>query len=534
MQANGWVGRGRAIALAAGVGVWLLGMAAAEGQAAADALAQTPPGEPTALTLKEFLRRVVEFNESIQLRVLDYEISRRRLRAEKGIFEPELVASYDRQENQRENTSEQQRSLGLPLFDEQNNVYSGGLESLLPTGAKLRLGYTLRDLRNNLQRPFFTSFTNGEYQTFFGASLVQPLLRNGGIPATMANIRVAALASDAAFQDYRRQMMTVVSTAEAAYWNLYLLQQQTNFLHESVALAESILRDNQVRLQAGRGSELEVLEAESGLALRRSRLAEARERLVEAANRVRALYSDARFATNVLVHAVEEPEVLAPPQQPFESWRLALEQNPDVLLQRKRYQIENVRVGYAKNQRLVALDLKAAYGLNGLGDTPSSSWDDIQAGGFPSWSVGVELRVPVLGGIKTRHELEAARLRQQQAALAMREVETQLTTALNTTFHKLRSTRESIANYETVVNFNQNLLQTQLARLELGRVESRKVLEVEADLLEARSALAQAKVQFQQALLELELIQGSLLATRGFEVDPKELKAKTQAVLGRW
>ena len=191
-----------------------------------------------------------------------------------------------------------------------------------------------------------------------------------------------------------------------------------------------------------------------------------------------------------------------------------------------------MRLGYAKNQRLIQFDLRAR-GLNGLGDSPDSSWADIETRGFPSWSVGVEIHIPVLGGIKTRNELDAARIRLKQAALGLKDIEAQLVTALNTTMHKLRSSHASIGNYETVVNFNQNLLQTQLARLEVGKVESRKVLEVEADLLEARNALAEAKVLYQQALLELELIRGSILQSRDLEVDRRDLKARTEALLRR-
>lgn len=504
--------------------------------------AQAVTNEPvSALTVQELLRRVVDHNESLQVRLLEFEVSRRRVLAERGIFEPELVATYERTETLRENTAEQSRSQQLPIFKERNHLYSGGLETLAPTGARLRLGYTLRDLHNNLNRSSLFDFgrTNyhslltHEYHTFAGASLTQPLLKNAGTVATLAGLRVAAISSDIAFQEYRRQMMTVVSGAEAAYWNLYLLQKQVGFFEESVALAERILNDNRVRLDAGRGSELEVLESQSGLALRKSRLAQVREKQVEGANRVRALYSDARFSTNVLVVAVDEPPAREVPVDAFESWRAAFEQNPDFLIQQKKFQVENVRLGYAKNQRLPQFDLKAAYGLNGLGDSPWSAWDDIENRGFPAWSAGVELRIPVLGGLKSKHELAAARLRLKQAGIALHDLETQLSTALNTTLHRLRTARESIANYETVVNFNQNLLQTQLARLEVGRVESRKVLEVEADLLEARNALTEAKVLYQQALLELELIQGSLLQARELEVDAKTLKARTEQVLHR-
>src|SRR5262245_47991098 len=231
-------------------------------------LERLPP--PRDLTLQQVLELVVNNNESLQSKVLDVEIARRRARGTYGAFEPELVAGISREYNNRENTAEQRRSQLSNTFKEENNIYQAGIEALAPTGARLRLGYSLRDLKNNLQgQPILggvfgvNSGTNGEFQTFFGLTLTQPLLKNLGEAATLAEIRVAALNSDIAFQEYRRQLMIVLSTAEAAYWNLYLAQEQVRALQDSVKTAESILNDAQEKVKAGKSAELEVLEAQA-------------------------------------------------------------------------------------------------------------------------------------------------------------------------------------------------------------------------------------------------------------------------------
>ncbi len=248
-----------------------------------------PQRVTTDLTLASLIQRVLTHNETVQTKLLEIEITRRKYRAEKGIFEPELVLDYEHQDNQRETTSLDFFQNLSQVLNEQNNIYTSGLESLVPTGAKLHLGYTLRDLRNNYQGRLNPMFGNGEFVTFAGASLTQPLLKNAGTAATMANIRLAAVTSEIAFEEYRRQLMLTLSTAEAAYWNLYLAQEQMLSLKQSVALAESILNDTQASLKVGRGAELDVLEAQAGLALRRSKQAEARQLFFEAVNRLNAL-----------------------------------------------------------------------------------------------------------------------------------------------------------------------------------------------------------------------------------------------------
>src|SRR5262249_15020537 len=76
------------------------------------------PGKTNLIALRDFLQLVIERNEGLHARVLEYEISQKRFHAEKGVFEPELVLSYDRVENDRENTAEQRRSSGVAIFHE--------------------------------------------------------------------------------------------------------------------------------------------------------------------------------------------------------------------------------------------------------------------------------------------------------------------------------------------------------------------------------------------------------------------------------
>src|SRR5688572_8266822 len=71
------------------------------------AAATIQSGTTNDLTVAEFLQLVVERNESLQAKVLEFMIAQKRFHAERGAFEPELLLSYDRVENKRENTAEQ-------------------------------------------------------------------------------------------------------------------------------------------------------------------------------------------------------------------------------------------------------------------------------------------------------------------------------------------------------------------------------------------------------------------------------------------
>lgn len=482
------------------------------------------------LTIRNLVQRVIDRNETLQGRLLEFEASKRRYSAEKGIFEPDLTGSVSHERNSRLNTVEQQRSTLSETFSETNNLYAVGIESLVPTGAKIRLGYSLRDLNNNLQtQPSFIGrgATNGEYQSFVGFSITQPLLKNGWYPATMAGIRIAALSSSISFQNYRRQLMIAISTAEATYWNLYLVQEQVKFFSESVRTAQTVMDDAKTRLKAGIGSETDVWEAQSGLALRRSKLADARQRLFESANRVIALYADNPTMPDSLVRAVDSPDLDYVPPDLLEMGRAARTLNPDYLAQELKAKQEGVKLSYAKNQRLPEFNLNGAYGLNGLGSSPGSSWDTFSDQAYPAWMVGVELRIPILGGIKGRNMVSAARLSEQQARAELSNTATEILNGLDNGLHKLRSAETNIISYKTIVMANENLVKSAMARFEAGKVDSRRVLEFEGDLLEARTSVVEAMVQFQRAILEMQLIEGSTLMRRKLELTQEDLRRAT-------
>ena len=493
-------------------------------------------GETLSLTLKEYRELVIQHNETVQAQMLGAEAARRRAKGEFGKFEPELVVSEAFISDNRPNTVEEQRTLnGVPIFIQRNWNYDAGIEALVPTGAKVSLGYTTRYLRNNLQdSPSLLGSTSGpEHQTFFGARITQPLLKNAGTNASLASIRVAALSSNVAFQEYRRQYAIIVSTAEAVYWKLYYAQEQLRFLNEAVAFAEMVLDDSQAKFKSGRGSELDILQAQSGLALRKTKQSEAMQRVYDTQAQFVTLYNGSSKDGMACVKVVDQPtfEGRNPVGDYAANWQNCLTLNPDLQIQQKKLAIEDVRLCYARNQRWPELNMNAAFGRNGLSSTRNASWNEVDTNQFPSWSVGIECRIPLGGGIKPGNDLIAAKLSLDQAKRTLDSTENQIANALGSALPKVRTTEEIAFSYEAIVHVNQQVLDNQVSRLKVGKVEPRKVLEAEADLFEARAGLADAMVQHEIACLELEVVAGVTLKNRSIDLSQSDLKKKTEALM---
>ena len=473
------------------------------------------------LSLEDFIKQVEEKNERIIVQQLAWKISEDAIKNAKSIFEPEFVVSYEYEKsNKRYNRKESVEYFGtqydynvLDNNKERNNNYNTAIEGLLPTGGRISLGYTLQEFNNNYNKD-----TGAEYQTFAGVTITQPLLKNGGLKTTMANIHIAEADYDIALHTYRQQMMQVVSSAVAAYWNLYLAQEKYKMGQDSVKIAEQILRDNRERVKTGKMAKTEVMEAEAGLLLRKSLKTEAKQEIVAAMNDLCLYISFSVENKEMEIELTDRIKINTVERDLIKSFLKAFELRPEYIATRKKIERENIRVAFAKNQRWPQFDLKGSFGLNGLEDSVENSWDEALEGNFKSWTVGVELRIPLIGGKKSRSELAAAKRRKRQALLELKAVEVSIINGINTAYRKLYSASEQAVYYRSVVDINKYLLEVELARLDAGKSNSRSVLEKEEDLNKAREAEIESNVTYENAVLGLKMADGSILVCYNIEV----------------
>ena len=78
-----------------------------------------------------------------------------------------------------------------------------------------------------------------------------------------------------------------------------------------------------------------------------------------------------------------------------------------------------------------------------------------------------------------------------------------------------------------MVDYHQKLLEAQLAQLDVGKLDSKTVLQAEEKLFESKVAAVDSLVSYRKALLELEAIDGVMLQNRGVELDKATLHQKT-------
>jgi len=478
-------------------------------------------GRAVDLTLEEVIEAAVYHNPEVEAALLEWRISRKVQRGVIGAFEPAFVGSYAWGAQDRENNAVQRLSQESDVFSEESEEFAVGIEGDFLSGAHYRLAYSVRDQGSNLHTNEQGEFIH-EFEAFAGLTVKQPLLKGAGFKVTLAEFRLAREGAVIALHNYRKQAMTVVSRAESAYWNLAFAQEKHRMAGESVGIARKLVEDRRQRVQSGKMAELELLEAEAGLASRLALEAQSHQEMMEAMTQLKLLAADRQIGGEQSVRATGS---LAPPEfdAAFDreareaALREALRAQPDYLVRRAELRQSGVRHAYMRNQRLPQVDLTGSYGFNGLTERMGELWAEVATAEYPTWTVGVELRVPLGFGVRERNELAIAKLQRAVALHRLRAVEYEIANSVQALIHRIANLGTQIENARTIIGFYERLLDDALKRLEQGKSTSREVYAAEEELARARRDELSRIAQYREALLQWAFVRGALLRDRNLE-----------------
>lgn len=486
-------------------------------------------GQPKLLNLdlKSLAQMVKGKNERMFIQQLEWRIRNEAVKSAKSVFEPELRTAYTRMETKEKSLAKDQDIKSQSLFSggslekittsqETRNKAELAVEQRLITGASVKLAGAY-DIIDDLYSAGYD-----EDKTFFGATVKQPLLKDFGTATTMAAIHIAETDADMEFQSYRLQLMRTEYEALAAYWDYYLNQEKMKIREDSIKIAEQILVENRERVKAGKMAETEVMEAEAGLAIRRSLASAARQALIAARNNLFIYISSTPGAENAEITTVEAPNTVLEHVSFDGSMETATQLKPEYLTVQKKMEQADLRIAYMKNQKWPQLDLNASYGVNGLGKAFDTSFDDAFKNQFPAWSLGLEFSIPLGAGMKARSELEAAKHRKRQALHELKAIENMVFNVIDAAVKGVALAHEQTIYYADAERLRKQLFDVELLRLAGGKSTSKVVFDREEELIKAKEANLESLATYQKSLLSLSMAEGSLLDR--YKVEPEKVE----------
>lgn len=466
------------------------------------------------LDLDTALRMAAESNLTVRQGALDPRAAEENVRGSAGVFDPALELSYNRAED---TNAQPLDPIGgrPPAAEILSDDYEAGFRGFLPTGATYRAGFSSQNRRGT-----FNDFVDS-YYSFLGVTVSQPLLRNAGSGAALANLRVARSQSESAEWAYRQLVYDTLTFTALAYHDLVRARETYRVAERSLELAMQLVSDNRKREQRGAMSVQDVVEAEARAARRRDAMIGTKRTVLNAENRLRRLiYDDFSSAPSGEIQTYSVTQTAPDVEILREIAGKALENRPDYRQAVLSLDQRRIEFGLERSRALPAVDLVASYGFSGVDDTFGNSVDQIWDAENDSYSIGAVVSVPLPNRTRTARR-RVAELEIQRAELLLYDLEQEILRQLDDSIRGIEIAVERVAASRHTRELQEKSLEAEEKRLRVGSSSTFLVLEQQRQLGDSELRELTAVADLAASLAEFYRLTGHTVTA--FGLDPSVL-----------
>lgn len=487
--------------------------------------------QPVRLSMRQVLAGVLAKSLDVKINKLDVEIAETRIDGAWAAFDPVFQIGGTLQDARiAQNAQEYVQTGGLfvplsepNLFRQRSLIGDSSLTWRMPTGTTVELFTRAGSFVNDLNRKSPPALFSPERGATLGMSLTQPLLRDFGFSANLAEVRVTRLNARIADLEWQQRLMEVVAGVMREYYALSFVAENVDVRRGVLAFAKTLLYENERRREEGLGGLAEVEEAKVGVAMAREEVVTAMGQAIERQRVLKTqLLSVAQEAQGMLF----VPSDALPPAITFHATHSrclaeALAARPDHLRRLEDAEKQDVILKYARNQALPRLDLKATLGASGLDGGLAGAYSRaLDRQGYNA-SVGFEFSMP-LGNRAAKANREVAEARKEQAVMAVARSELQVVAEVEEALGMLQAAAARLSYTRESVAASDMLLEAEQKRFKQGVARSFDVLRARRQVADARSRELAALADWNAAHVVLRARTGSLLEHAGLRLESPE------------
>lgn len=459
--------------------------------------AATTTAEPE-LTLEQCIARALQKNFDLEISRFAPQIAEDNITVAKGGFEPQLSVTGSTGEN------------ASPGFESKSSDLRVGVSQRLYTGTTVSASSRIDRSSSN---PALT--LNPAYDADLTLSVRQSLLSGAGTAVNRAGIERAEIGFARANLEYKARVLDVIQDTENAYYNLAYAREQLSVRNFSLTLANRLLDEAKTRRDTGVATDLDVLQAEVGVANARRSVILAEQTVKDRQDNLLSLIG--QFELDAALGTVRFKE--APSAIPVfaSSYAMAKQNQPDYLSAQAAIDQFRLDLRLAKDAARPDLTVGAALGLSGTNGSGSDAFGDALDRQNHSWQVDFALSYP--WGQKS----DKARERQSLAALTreqtrLRQTEQTIELQVRSAVRSVETNLESVKIASLASALSQKQYELEKAKFDAGLSTSRRVLEAQDDLETARVSELQARATLHTAIAALHRIEGSSLQRYAVEL----------------
>lgn len=443
------------------------------------------------LTVQSAVLMALDNNISFSLNRFEPQIQETSVQVARGKFESDFSAG----------TSWRNSNNGLR--DDEFNAFAN-VEKFYPSGTTVNVGLSNLNGSSDLA----TSLDNS---TAIDLTVTRALLRGSGSTVNLAAIKSAQIGLEISNYELEEAAQTLVAQVEKNYWNLRLAEEQLKIYRESLEIANGQFDEAKERVRLGKLAGTELSAAEAEMASRQEDLINARSAVTK--NRLRMLRlinmpGEGFWSKELLL---KDEIVLSDNVVDDVNVHVALALRDSPLLNQARLQIEQktLEVVVTRNGVLPRLDAFIGYSNTSYSNSFYSS--DNRANDL---QVGLVFETP-MGKRKEKGLSRKAILLEQQVREALLNLLQLTQQDLRIVYVEIERALQQVVATRATRKLREETSDSEKAKFRSGKSTSILVAQAERDLVIAKVAEVEARVEVKKALVDLYLIEGSLLSRKG-------------------
>jgi outer membrane protein len=480
------------------------------------------------LSLRSFLQLVLVNNVDIDIQRLNVEITRNSITRAYAPFDPFFVGNFNSTRTITQSTSTLE---GAATLNQLNQPMNFSYVQTLENGLQYTAGFNANKTSTNSANNFFNPALNAN----MSGSFAMPLLRNRGREINRLPITIAKSRLRISNENFLNQLLTLISNAENAYWDLLGGRETLRVQEKSLELSAEALKRSKKELELGAISPLDIYQPEANYASSEIQVLQARYRLQQFEDSLRRQMGadlDPKYR-NMPIVLTETP---LPPNDDKEIDResavaKAVRIRPDLRANVERISQDDLVLKQSSNALLPDLGLRASYASTGRGGDfyPRDSNLTVIRGGFidaldqafafnyPIYQFGVTLRLPIRDRRAAADYADAV-ITKRQDVLTQRSIEQTVRQQVLNAASQVESSKASVKLAAVARDLAQKQLDAEQKKYDLGTSVIFFVLDAQTRLVNAEAQLVNTIIQYRRNLINMLRVTGDLLEDRGIQV----------------
>jgi outer membrane protein TolC len=487
------------------------------------------------LTLREATAFALQGNLEIQIAGLNPPIRAAQITERQGIFDLNTRASLRATDARtletatgvlkrvndnlvsQDDTQEQRLALGVSQLTPYGGTYDVELsESHLGTASRRTTATEVKANRDKCALTFpgtCDPIPGSEfYTTDATLRATQPLLRNFGSQVTRTQILIAQNNLTISQEDFRRQVITITSRVQQAYWDLVFRRQDLEVQKQQLVLAQQLLDQIRKQVAVGTLAPLDVLQAETNIARTEERILVVENTVRAAEDRLKRVmnFSLTGERADVMIVPADPPTYTDPMLDQDEQIRQALEQRADLMQAKLTLENQHIGLVFDKNQTLPALDLEASFRINGIDDRVGGSFSEVEPTKRYNWGVGMTFRYP-LQNRQAKSRVQQSQLAIRQQMVRIKDLEENIIADVRNSFRDVLTNAQRVQSSRISSRLAQKQLEAEEKKLQVGLATVFTTLQFQDTLTQQRSLELNAVTEYLKAIVRLEEAKNTLL-----------------------